>query len=367
MKRWIYAVASLLLIGSVLVSSVACKKDDNRVIGSPEPGKNYTVSDGRLYYLSLDLSEYVTISAYTGLTAVMDPDRVSEAVSLQLKDIAKAYASVSATKTVAENDIVVCNYIVYVNGEKIVERSGEQIEAVPNGYADIPGFAEGLIGAKPGVVKRITVVLPEDFADSALAGKQAVFDVTVNYVFTYELSDAVIVSYTGGKYRTVAEYRDVLYQQQYWGMAQEAIFLKIMENTSVLTHNSEAETYYYRELVKEVERESGISYQEYLEATGSTDQEFRDSAKRSYEYNLVLYRIVQLEGFEVYQKEYDLKFEEYVQKYIADVEAQSGAGSVTRKDAEALVEANRELVISGCLEDKVFQFLLSKNSVLECK
>ena len=52
------------------------------------------------------------------------------------------------------------------------------------GTGFIPGFAEQLEGARPGEIRTINVTFPETYGNAALAGKAAVFDITVKELST---------------------------------------------------------------------------------------------------------------------------------------------------------------------------------------
>ena len=55
----------------------------------------------------------------------------------------------------------------------------EQIWVIGSGtYID--NFEEQLIGAHPGDKVEVTVIFPDDYQAADLAGKEAIFDVTVN-------------------------------------------------------------------------------------------------------------------------------------------------------------------------------------------
>jgi trigger factor len=57
--------------------------------------------------------------------------------------------------------------------------SGDNVEVVLGEGRYMEGLVEGLIGAKVGETKQIYVTFPEGLRDKTLAGKKAVFDVTV--------------------------------------------------------------------------------------------------------------------------------------------------------------------------------------------
>ena len=45
-----------------------------------------------------------------------------------------------------------------------------------------PGLDEQMIGLKPGVQKTFTITYPDDYSDTTVAGMEAKFDVTINYI-----------------------------------------------------------------------------------------------------------------------------------------------------------------------------------------
>ena len=59
------------------------------------------------------------------------------------------------------------------------------VEVGGGGY--IPGFAEGLVGAKVPSVRDVPVTFPEDYSAKDLAGKAAVFKMTLKELKTREL------------------------------------------------------------------------------------------------------------------------------------------------------------------------------------
>ena len=53
----------------------------------------------------------------------------------------------------------------------------------------IPGFEEQLVGVKSEDVKDVVVTFPEDYQEASLAGKEAVFKVTVHDIKAKELPE----------------------------------------------------------------------------------------------------------------------------------------------------------------------------------
>jgi trigger factor len=108
---------------------------------------------------------------------------------------------------------------------KIVNERGEELEDVEGGQATnfqvemeegrlIPGMVEGMVGMKPEETKKISATFPEDYPKQELAGKPAVFEVTLKELKQKELPEldddfAQEVS----EFETIAELRESLEKQ----------------------------------------------------------------------------------------------------------------------------------------------------------
>jgi trigger factor len=108
---------------------------------------------------------------------------------------------------------------------KIVNEQGEEVEDVEGGQATnfqvemeegrlIPGMVEGMVGMKPEETKKISATFPKDYPKQELAGKPAVFEVTLKELKQKELPDldddfAQEVS----EFETIAELRESLEKQ----------------------------------------------------------------------------------------------------------------------------------------------------------
>jgi trigger factor len=79
-------------------------------------------------------------------------------------------------------DIIVADTVGRVGGEEITGSRGEGREIELGAEGLLPGFSEQLLGAKPGDKRDVTVTFPADSGNPELAGKEAVFEVTVKEV-----------------------------------------------------------------------------------------------------------------------------------------------------------------------------------------
>lgn len=101
----------------------------------------------------------------------------------QVKRIAESTRSFEAKDGKAEDgDRLTIDFLGRIDGEAFDGGKAEDQQLVLGSKTFIPGFEDQLVGAKAGDEKKVTVTFPEDYQAAHLAGKEAVFDVTVKEV-----------------------------------------------------------------------------------------------------------------------------------------------------------------------------------------
>src|ERR671933_242783 len=92
-------------------------------------------------------------------------------------------------RAAAEGDFVVMDYLGTLDGEPFAGGEGrDQMIELGSGRL-VPGFEEQLNGAEAGEERTVTVTFPEDYQASELAGKEAVFEVTVKEIKAKDLPE----------------------------------------------------------------------------------------------------------------------------------------------------------------------------------
>ncbi|MFZ3582356.1 trigger factor [Loktanella sp. DJP18] len=107
------------------------------------------------------------------------------AVDEALKNLAESPQAVTfeAKKGAAKDgDQVLIDFVGKIDGDAFDGGAGEDYPLVLGSNSFIPGFEEQLLKAKAGEEKSVTVSFPADYQAAHLAGKEAVFDVTVKEV-----------------------------------------------------------------------------------------------------------------------------------------------------------------------------------------
>ena len=106
-----------------------------------------------------------------------------EAVDEALNNLAETAQTFEEKKGKAKDgDQVVIDFAGKIDGEAFEGGSAEDYPLVLGSNSFIPGFEEQLTGVKAGDEKAVEVSFPEDYQAQHLAGKAAVFDVTVKEV-----------------------------------------------------------------------------------------------------------------------------------------------------------------------------------------
>jgi trigger factor len=115
------------------------------------------------------------------LSAEPDETAVDEQIK-RLADSNKSWNDAPKGHKAAEGDLVVMDFVGTVDGEKFEGGSGEDMQVEIGSGRLIPGFEDGMVGAKVGDKRDINVTFPADYPSEKVKGKPAVFAVTVKAV-----------------------------------------------------------------------------------------------------------------------------------------------------------------------------------------
>ena len=141
------------------------------------------------YVASINPDKYITaIEDYSGLTLEAAVAEVTdEQVEARIKsNLENSMESVAVSgRALANGDIANINYegkidgVTFEGGSNMGE-PGFDLEIGSGMF--IPGFEDALIGMESGETRDITVTFPEEYLNTELAGKEAVFTVVLNEI-----------------------------------------------------------------------------------------------------------------------------------------------------------------------------------------
>ena len=204
--------------------------------------KNLT-EDGK--WVDVNLTDYVTLPDYKNITIPTDEiTPTEEDLESQRQAFVEQYATPTeiTDRAVEDGDQVNIDYVGSVDGVEFTggntNGAGTTVTAGSTAYVD--DFLTQIIGHKPGETFDVVVTFPEDYNDSTdadgntivLAGKEAVFKTTINYIegdpIYPEFDDAFVAENLQSQYgwttadqaneeikNTLTEYNKSQYLQNY--------------------------------------------------------------------------------------------------------------------------------------------------------
>jgi trigger factor len=201
--------------------------------------------------------------------------------------------------------------------EPIAGADGSDYPLILGSGAFIPGFEPEVVGLKPGESKTFTVTFPKDYGAKSLQNRKVDFTVTVKKVHELvepKLDDAFAAKV--GPFKSVAELKDDIKKELLARKEQETeqkyaddVITKVTEKAKVALPASLVDEQLDR--IVQDERQNlvyrGMTWQEFLEAEGLTEDEWRakqcPAAELRVKAGLVLTEVSAAEDIEVTHEE----------------------------------------------------------------
>ena len=155
-------------------------------VGEPDISLGELPGDGTPYSFSFEIGvrPVAVLKQWRGIEAPRrDPVVTDEQVESQIEAARDRLARLeTADRAAADGDFVVIDYDGTIDGESI-EGGSARAQLVELGAGRlIPGFEEGLVGARAGDTRALDLSFPEGYGAAELAGRDAHFEVTVSEV-----------------------------------------------------------------------------------------------------------------------------------------------------------------------------------------
>jgi trigger factor len=115
------------------------------------------------------------------LTADVADEDIDEALK-RLAEQSKTFSPRDAGEASENGDSVVIDFVGKVDGVEFPGGKAEDFNLGLGSNQLIPGFEDQIVGAKAGETREVKVTFPADYPEASLAGKDAVFDVTVKEI-----------------------------------------------------------------------------------------------------------------------------------------------------------------------------------------
>ena len=334
-----------------------------------KPQKTPKIKEASLKLVTVDdISDYVTIGEYKGLTLnrisqeVTDDDVQAE-IDYDLEDKGEEIKD----GTVESGDTVTINFTGTIDGKEFDGGSAEDYQLTVGEGSMIDGFEDGIIGMKDGETKELDLTFPEDYYDDSVAGKAVVFKITLQkFTRKAELTDEWVAANTD--YKTVDEYKNSVREQlekdadtsadidlydSAWTEVLSASEIKKYPEADVNTAIEE-----YKAQTEQYVQEAGIEMSDFLEAQGISEDEYDDECKTyaesKVEQNLIVQGIMTEEGLTIEDSELDelkdLLCQEYGAASIDELVEYYGQQDVD--ESLALLRVQKFIVDQATVEEK---------------
>ena len=131
-----------------------------------------------------DATETPEVTEAASATTTPEATEAASATTTPEATEAPSY-STDTSLTVKDGDTVNIDYVGKIDGTAFDGGStdGKGTDLVIGSGSYIDDFEDQLVGAHPGDKVEVTVTFPDDYGAADLAGKEAVFDVTVNGIY----------------------------------------------------------------------------------------------------------------------------------------------------------------------------------------
>jgi len=376
MKKFI-AKAALPLAGAALLGALmtGCGNADTDTaettqesMAESETGTEAGTEDyGPEAYLSgINVADYVTLGEYKGVEVSVDAPVVTDEYLDSYIDYVLQSNMVTTEITdrpVEEGDIVNIDYEGKIDGVAFDGGTAQGYDLTIGSGTFIDGFEDGLIGAETGETVDVNVTFPENYQGEEVAGKDAVFTVTVNSISVEtlpELTDEFVQGLDVGV-NTVEEYRQYAYdllmeeeQATHDSNAEIAVLEAVMAGSQIQDPPEDMTNRYYNRIIDNMTYYAslyGYDLETFLSMQGTSEDAIRESAAQAGQEIIVMQAIADAEGLSVTDEE-------------LDAEIETNAGSLGYDDVEEYrasldVEGYREYMMS----EKVLNFLL-ENAVV---
>ncbi len=276
----------------------------------------------------IDLAEYKTITLKTS--------EIDEKLQSQIDSMLAASASYEQIKKgkVKDGDTVNIYYVGKMDGEAFEGGSCTE-ESMPSGYdltigsnSFIDGFEDALIGKTIGKTYDIDVTFPKEYKNNPdLAGKPAVFTVTLNYKRGKKIEPKLTEEFVKANlpdYKSVKEYKEKSRESIIRSMAVE----KVCKDTKVNDYPKDRVSNMEKQIKTSIESyltQNNSTLDDYLAGLNITEEDYiaqiETTSKQDVANQLVYNAIAQAENIEITDEEYKKELDTYMTNYGCEKES----------------------------------------------
>lgn len=293
-----------------------------------------------------------------------------EAVEAEMKKLQEKNARliVVEDRGVQENDMVSMNFKGTVDGVEFPGGTAENYSLVVGSKTFIPGFEDQMIGMNIGEEKDVNVTFPTEYHEKSLAGKDAVFKVTVNEIKVKEMpelddefaKDVSEFDTLAELEKDMAEKLEKFEKENAENQMKNAVLDKLIEATEIEIPDAMIENQ-IDNMMYDFDyqlRYQGLSLENYLKFTNTKKEDLRtqmrDDALNRVKGSLIMEAIAKQENLVASDEEFDKEVSQMAENYKMEVE----------KLKKSLREEDKEYIKETIGAKKTMDFLLENSKLV---
>lgn len=320
-----------------------------------------------IFTAEVALKPAVELGQYKGLAVEKDSVEVTdEDVAAELEKVRKENSRTISVedRAVEDGDIATIDFEGFIDGEAFEGGKGTDYPLTIGSHSFIDTFEEQLVGKNLNEEVEVNVTFPEDYQAKELAGKPAMFKVTIKEIKVKEypkVDDEFAQEVS--EFDTLAEYKadikkDLVAKKKEAAAAEKEskVIEEIVKNSEMDIPEKMIEAQ-AQQMVEEFAQNiamQGISFDQYMQFTGSTVEQLleqvKPQAKARIESSLVLEEVVKAEKIEATDEEFEKELEDMASRYQMEKE----------KVAELLSDDDKKNLRNDICLKKAAKFVTSK-------
>ena len=312
----------------------------------------------------IELGEYKGVKVPASDVTVSDEELDAEITRLQ-----EGQAELVLVDAPAKNgDTVVIDFVGSVDGVEFDGGKGENYSLELGSGSFIPGFEDQLVGAKAEDVVNVNVTFPEEYQAADLAGKDALFVVTVHEVKAKEVPalDDEFAKDIDEEVETLAELKDKVKarlttskEDAAKDAKEDAAIAAVVDNASV-EGGQIPDSMIHEDVHRQMNQffasmqQQGISPELYYQITGSSEddlhKQYEEGAERRVKTNLVLEAIVKAENIKPSADDIAAEVKSLADQYGMDEAAVRGALSDDMLSHDIAIKQVVDMIVDNAVE-----------------
>ena len=298
----------------------ACKEQEIEPFAQPEV--EITQTDPVIFKAVVPLAPSIELGDYQSIS--LEPEKV-EVTDDNINEVMEELRHQNATwepvdRPLEYSDLATIDINSNADEKPYVQRVGTQYQVVKDSVAPAPGFADQIVGMKKGEEKEFKLTLPDDYPNTAIAGKEAAFKVKLSEIkkeILPELNEEFIATISK-ELKTVDELREEV-KKNLSLRNEDRVNMEFQEKVvEAAVEQSQVE---YPPILVEMEinrilneqarqlQMSGRSLDDYLRSINKTEgqlrEELRPVAEKNVRSSLTLSKLAEVEKIEVSNAEID--------------------------------------------------------------